>query len=115
MLVNNAGIALLEEVGAVTEDAVDKQLSINTKAVINVSQTVAQNWIREQRKGVIVNISSQSSLRPLREHLVYCASKAAVDQMTRVLALELGPLIRVNAVNPTIVWTELGKYFLITF
>ena len=108
-LVNNAGIALMEAVGSVTEEALDKQLAINMKAVINVSQTVSQNWIRDKKKAAIVNISSQSSSKPLREHLVYCASKGAVDQITRVLALELAPLVRVNSVNPTIVWTELGN------
>ena len=107
-VVNNAGICILEAVGDVTEEAVDKQLSLNLKAIINVSQTVAKQWVKDQRKGAIVNISSQSSIRPLRDHLVYCASKAAVDQMTRVLALELSPLVRVNSVNPTVVWTELG-------
>ncbi|RWS18534.1 L-xylulose reductase-like protein, partial [Leptotrombidium deliense] len=46
----------------------------------------------------------------IREHLVYGATKAAVDQITRISALELGQhQIRVNAVNPTVVWTDLGK------
>lgn len=109
LLVNNAGVCVLQTTGSVTEDALDKQFSLNSKAIINVSQTVANSWIRDEKKAAIVNISSVSSMRALREHLSYCASKGAVDQITRVMALELGPLVRVNAVNPTIVWTDMGK------
>jgi len=58
----------------------------------------------------IVAISSQASQRGLRNHFSYCSSKASLDQMVRVMALELGPLgIRTNAVNPTVVRTDLGK------
>jgi len=61
-------------------------------------------------KGSIVNVSSQASLVGLKNHLVYCASKGAVDQLTRALALELGSLqIRVNSVNPTVVLTDMSK------
>ena len=53
----------------------------------------------------------QASLVALKEHVVYAASKAAVDGMTRVLALELGPHnIRVNTINPTVVMTDMGRY-----
>lgn len=46
----------------------------------------------------------------LKDHTVYCASKAALDSLTRTMALELGPHnIRVNSVNPTVVMTEMGK------
>ncbi|XP_054153306.1 L-xylulose reductase-like [Oppia nitens] len=110
LLVNSAGICLLESVGAVTQQAVDRQLSLNVNALINISQTVAQQWIKTKTKGVIVNISSQSSMRALKDHVVYCATKGAVDQITRVMALELAQHhIRVNAVNPTVVWTDLAK------
>lgn len=109
LLVNNAGVCVLQATGSVTEEALEKQLSLNSKAIINVSQTLANNWIRDGKKAAIVNISSVSSMRALREHLSYCASKGAVDQITRVMALELGPLVRVNAVNPTIVWTDMGR------
>lgn len=63
-----------------------------------------------KRKGSIVNVSSQASLKALQDHLVYCASKGALDQITRVCALELGPHgIRTNSVNPTVVETDMGK------
>lgn len=59
---------------------------------------------------MIVNLSSQASLAGLQDHAVYSASKAALDGLTRVMALELGPHnIRVNCVNPTVVNTAMGK------
>lgn len=60
--------------------------------------------------GSIVNLSSQASLVGLLNHSVYCASKGAVDAFTRAVALEYGPKnIRINAVNPTVILTEMGK------
>merc|ERR1719174_3250548 len=60
--------------------------------------------------GSVVHISSQSSTLPLADHLVYSSSKAAVDHMARIQALELGAHgIRVNTVRPTVVLTELAK------
>jgi NAD(P)-dependent dehydrogenase (short-subunit alcohol dehydrogenase family) len=59
--------------------------------------------------GAIVNLSSQASQVALADHAAYCASKGALDQLTRVMALELGPhQIRVNAVNPTVTLTSMG-------
>lgn len=64
----------------------------------------------ERKYGNIVNISSQASLAALPDHLVYCASKAALDALTRVMAMDYGPYnIRTNSVNPTVVWTDMGK------
>lgn len=54
-------------------------------------QSVARRMKTEKRPGSIVNVSSQASSRALQAHAVYCASKGALDQLTRVMALELGP------------------------
>lgn len=60
--------------------------------------------------GAIVNVSSQASQRALPNHSVYCSTKGALDMLTKVMALELGPhKIRVNTVNPTVVMTPMGK------
>jgi enoyl-[acyl-carrier-protein] reductase (NADH) len=60
--------------------------------------------------GSIVNISSMSSFQALPYHAAYAASKAGLDQLSKVMAVELGPHnIRVNAINPTVVMTEMGK------
>ncbi|GFY73236.1 hypothetical protein TNIN_418731 [Trichonephila inaurata madagascariensis] len=111
LLVNNAGISALHEVGSVTEEECDSVFAINVKAVINISQIVAKGMKERGTGGSIVNISSQAALIALPRHAVYCASKAALDQITKVMALELGPSkIRVNSVNPTVVLTEWEKW-----
>ena len=75
-----------------------------------MSQVVARNMIKRGVKGSILNVSSQASKVGLANHVAYCSSKGALDQMTRVMALELGPYgIRVNAINPTVVLTPMGK------
>ena len=68
--------------------------------------------IRLGRGGAIVNVSSQASLVALTGHISYGASKAALDSITRVSALELGRYgIRVNSVNPTVVMTPMSAWY----
>lgn len=109
-LVNNAAIAKLDKfIDAKSEDF-DNHFNINVKAMMHVSQLVTRQMIKEKNGGAVVNVSSQASQAALDNHTIYCASKAAVDHLTRVMALELGPHnIRSNAVNPTVVLTEMGK------
>lgn len=109
LLVNNAGIAELESMGSITEASVDRQLGINVKSLINVMRCVSRKMIESGTKGAIVNLSSQASHTALKDHLVYCASKAAVDGATRSAAMELGPHgIRVNSVQPTVTKTVMA-------
>nr|XP_036853067.1 L-xylulose reductase isoform X3 [Manis javanica] len=78
--------------------------------VREVSQIVARGMVARGAPGSIVNVSSQASQRALTHHSVYCTTKSAVDMLTKVMALELGPYkIRVNAVNPTVVMTPMGQ------
>lgn len=80
------------------------------KSVINVTQEVTRKLVAAGKPGSIVNVSSQAGIVALPDHLVYGASKGAVDQITRVTALELGPSnIRCNSINPTVVETDMGK------
>lgn len=110
LLVNNAAVALLQPFLEVTKEACDMSFDVNLRAVIQVSQIVARGMIARGVPGAIVNISSQSSQRALANHSVYCSTKGALDMLTKVMALELGPhKIRVNAVNPTVVMTPMGK------
>jgi len=109
MLVNNAGVALLDRADAVKESDWDKTMAINLKAPFFLAQAVAA-VMRPQGGGRIVNLASQASVIALERHVAYCASKAALVSMTQVLAVEWAPLgITVNAVSPTVVETELGK------
>jgi L-xylulose reductase len=109
LLVNNAGIAVLEPFLEATPAAFDRTMAVNVRAVMTISQIVARGLIERGQGGAIVNVSSQSSSVGLPDHASYCASKGALDQLTRVMAIELGPHgIRVNAVNPTVTLTPMG-------
>lgn len=108
-LVNNAGIVELLPVGQVTEESFDRTFAVNVKAALNLSQLAAHDMIKNQTKGSIVNMSSQASAVAIGNHLAYCASKAALDGLTRVMALELGVHgIRCNSIRPTVTLTSMA-------
>ncbi|XP_063533592.1 L-xylulose reductase-like [Cydia strobilella] len=109
-LVNNAALGLTEDFLTTTPENFDLLMNVNVKSVLNVSQVVAKKMIDAKTGGSIVNISSQASKAALWGHVTYSATKGAIDAITRVMALELGPHnIRVNAVNPTVIMTEMGR------
>jgi len=109
ILVNNAGVALLDRADAVKESDWDKTMAINLKAPFFLAQAVAA-VMKAQGAGRIVNLASQASVVALERHAAYCASKAGLVAMSKVLALEWAAHgITVNAVSPTVVETELGK------
>jgi L-xylulose reductase len=90
----------------------DKVIAINTRGALLVTKYTSRSMIRLGRGGSIVNVSSQASLLALPGHMSYAASKAALDSITRVSALELGKYnIRVNAVNPTVVMTPMSAWY----
>ena len=108
LLVNNAGISIPQPFLETTVDAFDATMAVNVRAVLIVTQVIARGMIARDG-GAIVNLSSQASMRGLADHASYGASKGALDQLTRVMALELGPHdIRVNAVNPTVTLTPMA-------
>lgn len=108
-LINSAGVVFLDKALNVTEEAWDTTLDINLKASFFVAQACARHMI-DQGQGRIVNLASQAAVIGLDQHVAYCASKAAVVGMTKVLAMEWASHgITVNAVSPTIVETALGK------
>ena len=109
-LVNNAGISILQPFLETTVEVFDQVMAVNARAVLVISQVIARKMIEHQLPGAIVNVSSQSSMRAVRDHTSYCVSKGALDQLTRMMALELGPHnIRVNSVNPTVTLTPMGE------
>jgi L-xylulose reductase len=110
LLVNNAAVAILEPFLETKTESWDATMAINLRAVLVVSQIVAKGMIERGVAGSIVNISSMSSFQALHDHAAYAASKAGLDQLSKVMAVELGPhKIRVNSINPTVVMTEMGK------
>jgi L-xylulose reductase len=93
-------------------DVFDKVISINARGALLVTKYASASMIRLGRGGSIVNVSSQAALVALRGHISYGSSKAALDNITRVSALELGAYnIRVNSVNPTVVMTEMSAFY----
>lgn len=108
-LVNCAGINVLQPFVDVTVEAFDLVYAVNTRAAMIVAQEFARSLIDSQKSGAIVNVSSISSLVGFEDHASYCASKGAMDGMSRVMANELGPHgIRVNCINPIVTMTELA-------
>jgi NAD(P)-dependent dehydrogenase (short-subunit alcohol dehydrogenase family) len=108
VLVNAAGILRQGNIENTTLDEWDKMMSINVRSVFYLMQSCLPHL--ERTKGNIVNVSSVTGLRSFPNVLAYCVSKAAIDQLTRCSALELAPKgIRVNAVNPGVVVTNIHK------
>ena len=83
LLVNNAGIAILDPFLTAKPEDFDKTFNINLKSIMNVSQVVAEDMIKRKVAGSIVNLSSQASLVAVKDHTVYCSVKAALDMMTK--------------------------------
>jgi NAD(P)-dependent dehydrogenase (short-subunit alcohol dehydrogenase family) len=90
----------------------DHVISVNARGALLVTKYASQSMIRLGKGGAIVNVSSQAALVALKGHISYGSSKAALDNITRVSALELGRYnIRVNSVNPTVVMTEMSAFY----
>lgn len=113
LVVNNAGVAVSRPLLEQTEADVDGVLQTNLKGAWLVAQEAARRLVAARRPGAIVNIASITGLRVAGGVAPYCASKAALLQLTQAMALELAPHgIRVNALAPGYVATELNQGFL---
>ena len=100
VLVNNAGIGFLNALEGTPMDVVREIFETNTLGTIAMTQAVLPQF-RQRRAGVVVNVTSSVTLRPLPLLCVYTASKAAVNAFTESLALELQPFnVRVSLVLP---------------
>jgi len=107
-LVNNASAFSPTPLGQITPAEWDGQFLINARAPVILAQAAAPHLL--VAGGAIVNLTDIYAERPLRNHLVYGMSKAALVAATRALALELAPKVRVNAIAPgAILWPEEGK------
>ncbi len=103
VLVNNASAFYPTPVGEITEAHWDDLMGSNLKAPAFLSQA-ATPWLKASN-GCIINIVDIHGFRPMKAHPVYCAAKAGLAMLTRSLARELGPEIRVNGVAPgAIMW-----------
>jgi len=105
VLINNASTFYPTKIGEITSAAWDDLLGTNLKVPTFLSQAAAPA-LRESG-GLILNIVDIHALRPLRDHTVYCTAKAGLHMLTRSLAKELGPEVRVNGIAPgPILWPE---------
>lgn len=112
ILVNSAGLNIPQPALDVTEEAWDTILDTNAKGLFFCCQAVGRYMV-QQRYGRIVNLGSTMGLVGMADRAAYCASKGAVTQLTKVLAIEWAPYnVTVNAVAPTFVETPLTRpYF----
>jgi NAD(P)-dependent dehydrogenase (short-subunit alcohol dehydrogenase family) len=108
ILVNNAGMSPPMPSHEVTESLFDSVVGLNFKGPFRLATQVAQR-MREGDGGVIINVSSSGALQPLPSVVPYGAAKAALNAMTRSLAAEYGPTVRVNTLSPGPFLTDISK------
>jgi pteridine reductase len=107
VLINNASTFYRTRLGEITPQAWDDLLGSNLKVPLFLSQAAAKALKRSS--GLILNIVDIHAMRPLRDYTVYCAAKAGLHMLTRSLAKELGPEVRVNGISPgPVLWPEQG-------
>jgi NAD(P)-dependent dehydrogenase (short-subunit alcohol dehydrogenase family) len=113
VLVNNAGISRVishDDLAAATPDVWHELHEVNVVApfrLVTEAQAALREAARRGKPGCVVNVSSHAGVRPKGASIPYAASKAALNHVTRLLALSLAPEIRVNAVAPGLVDTPL--------
>ncbi|XP_018395009.1 PREDICTED: 3-oxoacyl-[acyl-carrier-protein] reductase FabG-like [Cyphomyrmex costatus] len=106
VLINNAGIAEFGTIETVSLKQYDNIMNVNVRSVFQLTTLAVPYLIKT--KGNIVNVSSVAGLRPFKNGTTYSMSKAALDQFTRCVALELASQqVRVNSVNPGAVITDI--------
>lgn len=106
VLINNAGILENGSIESTSLEQYDRVMNSNVRSIYHLTMLAVPHLIKT--KGNIVNVSSVNGVRSFPNVLAYCVSKAAVDQFTRCVALELAPKgVRVNSVNPGAVATNI--------
>jgi pteridine reductase len=105
ILVNNASNFYPTPIGKISAAAWDDLIGINLRAPAFLAQAAADSLARQ--RGLILNVIDIHGIRPLKGYLVYSAAKAGLAMLTRSLARELGPEIRVNGIAPgPVLWPE---------
>jgi NAD(P)-dependent dehydrogenase (short-subunit alcohol dehydrogenase family) len=107
VVVTSAGILVTGSLEQLSIEDYDRQMNINTRSVFLTLKSAIPHL--RKTKGNIVNVSSVTGPRSFPGVISYCMSKAALDQLTKCLALEVAPDIRVNAVNPGVIVTNCHK------
>ena len=109
VLINNSGVHLKKDIWEVTDEEYQNVITINQNAVFVISREVGKR-MKSRQSGNIIMISSMASIYGIPKVIAYTASKAAVEGMTRALAVELSPFgIRVNCIAPGFIKAEMSS------
>ena len=109
ILANNAGLSpVVGASSSVTEELFDKIIDVNFKAPFRLTTIIAPRMMAGDG-GSVINVSSTGAIRPKPVFTVYSGAKAAVNSMTKALALEYGPKVRVNTIMAGPFWTDISK------
>jgi NAD(P)-dependent dehydrogenase (short-subunit alcohol dehydrogenase family) len=112
VLVNNAGTNRPASFLDVTEEDYDAIVDLNLRAAFFIAQAVARRLVEAKQPGSIIHISSQMGHVGGARRSVYCASKHAIEGLTKAMAIDLAPYnIRVNSIGPTFFETPLTRPF----
>jgi 3-oxoacyl-[acyl-carrier protein] reductase len=106
VLINNAGLNIDKPLHSLTEADWDRVVDTNMKGVFLCAQAASAQMLEQEQGGIILNIGASTGIRGRKNGLNYCASKAGVLIMTKCLAMELAPKIRVNCLIPGMTRTE---------
>jgi glucose 1-dehydrogenase len=110
IMLNNAGVAPTASVLEMSDELFDKVLSVNLHAAFIGTQLAAREMVASGRGGVIINMSSVNALLAIPGLAAYACTKGALNQLTKVAAVELAPhKIRVVAIGPGTILTELAR------
>jgi len=108
VLINNAGISIRHDFLDITPQEWDRVVGVNLKGVFYVAQTAARHMM-EKGSGVILNTASTAGTTGYPHYADYSASKGGVIALTYAMALELAPVVRVNAISPGYVLTPMQR------
>jgi NAD(P)-dependent dehydrogenase (short-subunit alcohol dehydrogenase family) len=109
ILVNNAGIALIDPLLDATSADWDMTMAVNLRAPFLIARAVVPGMIK-QKRGKIINISSQAGVVGLEAHGAYAASKGGLNMLTKVMTVEWAKHdIQINSVCPTVILTPMGE------
>ncbi len=110
IMMNNAGIAISTPFLETSDELFDKVMRTNLTSAFMGGQAAARQMVRQKTGGVIINMSSVNAVLAIQGLVGYVCSKGAMNQLTRVMALELAPhKIRVVAIGPGTILTEMAK------
>lgn len=108
VVINNAGISIRHDFLDITPAEWDQVLAVNLTGAFYVAQTAARHMV-DKGSGVILNTASTGGNNGYPHYADYCASKGGVIALTQTMALELAPVVRVNAVSPGYVLTPMQR------